>query len=384
MSKFITRNNLSSLLGSITLFGLSIQALALPSLPPGVEPRPPYHTLKNEGLAKHGNLSPALIRQAYGLPANYLGAGMTIALVENADAPNIEADLNTFSTQFGLPACTVANGCLTILYSAGSKPAPDANWAVETSLDVEWAHAIAPAAKIMLVEAPDPSSLLDAVQFAINQKPSVISMSWGIPEFAGETSFDPVLGNSTIPLVAATGDAGNGVWYPAASPYVLAVGGTQLTTDANGNYVSEVAWSSSSGGLSAYENEPAFQTAYVIPQATGKRGIPDVSWAAAGNLPYSVYDSYQKSGWMSIWGTSAATPQWAALIAVMQSAKQGHFASFNTSIYSVARQTNPVLLNDPSSGMNGSCGYICQARSGYDYVTGLGSPQASLLVNRFK
>ena len=354
MSTLVSRKTLSSLLGSLTLFGLSMQAQALPQplppLPPGSEPRPPYHTLPNGGMSKHGNLTPAQIRQAYGFPANYLGAGTTIALIESGDDPNIEADLNTFSTRFGLPACTVASGCLSILYSGGSKPAADASWAIETSLDVEWAHAVAPMAKIMLVESPDSTGLMDAVSFAISQKPSVISMSWGLGEFSGETFFDGMMQAGGIPLVAATGDSGNGVWYPASSPYVLAVGGSELTIDGNGNYVSETAWSGSSGGISSFENEPSYQNSYVIPQANGKRGIPDVAWQASGSTPYSVYDSFQQAGWMSVWGTSAATPQWAALIAVMESAKQGHFGAFNTSLYSVARQTNPVLTNDITSG----------------------------------
>jgi subtilase family serine protease len=385
MLEITSSKKVLSLLSPIALYLLSTQVLALtPPPPPPAPPHPPYHRVTTKADVTPGGISPAQIRQAYGFPVNQLGAGETIAIIDAGDDPNIEADLNVFSAQYGLPACTTANGCFTKLFSDGSQPAPDASWAIETSLDVEWAHAIAPLAKIMLIESADAFSLYQAVSFAIQQKPSVISLSWGGGEFNGENFYDSFyFENSPVPIFAAAGDSGEGVWYPAASPYVVGVGGTQITFDSSGNYVSETAWSGSGGGVSAYEPEPAFQTAYVIPQATAKRGVPDVTYNGSGSSPFAVYDSYNEGGWMQVAGTSAGTPQWAALAAVMKSAKQGNFANFNASLYSVAREYSLSLLHDITTGTNGTCGYYCTTRSGYDYVSGVGSPQATNLINRF-
>jgi subtilase family serine protease len=360
----------------------SIAHAALPALPMNAKPRPPYHIISTHAAATPSGFSPAGIIKAYGFPANFTGAGETIAIIVSGDDPNIESDLNTFATQFGLPACTTANGCFTKIFSNGTPPG-DSGWGVESSLDVEWAHAIAPQAKILLIESYDAYGLYDAVSFAIAQHPSVISLSWGSSEFSSETYYDPMFQSSPVPIVAASGDSGNGVWYPAASPYVVGAGGTQISLDKNGNYVSETAWTGSGGGQSVYESEPAFQSSYVIAQPQGRRGVPDISYNASGSTPYAVYDSYNQGGWLQIAGTSAAAPQWAALIADMKAAKNGNFANFNGSIYSVARETTPSLLHYILTGSNGSCDYYCQARSGYNYVTGLGSPISSNLINRF-
>jgi subtilase family serine protease len=151
----------------------------------------------------------------------------------------------------------------------------------------------------------------------------------------------------------------------------------------NGNYISETAWIGSGGGVSIYENEPAYQTNYVIPQATGKRGVPDVAYNSSTNSPYNVYNSLS-GGWILVAGTSAAAPQWAALTADMMAAKKGKFNNFNGSIYSVAREYSFALFQDITSGFNGNCGYWCYARPGYDYITGVGTPQATNLINRFE
>jgi subtilase family serine protease len=326
MSKFKASKKFLLLFCPIAVGLLGMQAEAkpvkpnLPPIPPASIPHHPRIVIIRNSLTTPGGLSPAQLTTAYNLPTNNQGQGETIALVEAGDDPNIESDLNVFSAQFGLPACTTANGCFKKVF-ADDTPPPDSGWAVETSLDVEWAHAIAPH---------------------------------------------------------------EGVWYPSASPYVTAVGGTQLTTDASGNYVSEVGWSGSGGGVSVYETEPSYQTAYAIPQANGFRGVPDVSLNASGSTPYAVYDSFGEGGWIQVAGTSASTPVWAGIVAVMKSSKNGNFAKLNQSLYSVARETNPLLFHDILTGNNGSCGYFCQPRSGYDYVTGIGTPMATALVNRFK
>jgi subtilase family serine protease len=379
-------NKLFIFLSAVALGMLNIPAQATTSnhsLPKGMKlPRPPYILVSKRATATPGGYSPAQILKAYNYPTNFQGAGETIAIVDSNDDPNIESDLATFSAQFGLPACTTANGCFKKMFANG-QPAPDSGWGIEISLDVEWAHAMAPQAKIILVEASDPSDLYFAVSFAIAQHPSVISLSWGEDEGTGENELDPVFQASTVPIFAASGDQGTNVWYPAVSPYVVGVGGTQMSLDSSGNVLSEVAWSGSGGGVSTIETEPAYQKSYVIAQTNGMRGVPDVAYNASGSTPYAVYDSFGEGGWLEVAGTSAGTPQWAALTAIMKEAKKGNFGSFDTSIYSVAREFSLDLTNQITSGTNGSCGFACTARSGYNTVTGLGSPNVGNLINRF-
>jgi len=226
--------------------------------------------------------APAKIRHAYGFDlVTSQGAGQAIGIVDAYDDPNAEADLAVFDTQFGLPACTSSNGCFRKVYSNGKKPGTNANWSMEISLDVEWAHAIAPKATIVLVEAPSNSlsDLLKAVDVAVQNGASAVSMSWVSGEFSGETSQDSHFASNSVTFFAASGDTGNGVAYPAASPFVVGVGGTSLQLDRNGNYETETAWSGSGGGLSSLEYEPLYQAQFGIPyDPRGKRGTPDVSY----------------------------------------------------------------------------------------------------------
>jgi subtilase family serine protease len=345
--------------------------------------RPPYHLKPGVNTLVPSGISPAKILKAYGFPANLQGLGQIIAIVDAMDDPNIEADLNIFSSTYNLPACTTANGCFKKIYVNGRQPTGDPSWGVEISLDVEWVHAIAPLAKIILVESGDSGSgLYDAVNLAVENNATVISCSWGAAEYNGEQSLDYVFQNSPVPVVVASGDSGYGVNYPAASPYVLSVGGTSLTLNMDGSIASEIAWSGSGGGVSAYEIESAYQKNYPIPQDPNmKRGVPDVSYHASPSNGYSIYDSYGQGGWLVVGGTSAAAPQWAALIAIANSAAGKNLATANTSFYNAALSSYSSLYNDITSGQNGSCGFYCRAAIGYDYVTGLGSPQALHLIS---
>lgn len=337
---------------------------------------------------------PSQIRHAYGFDqiANE-GAGQTIGIVDAYDDANAEADLGVFSKKFSLPACTTANGCFLKTYETSRKPAANASWAVETSLDIQWAHAIAPQAKIVLVEAStnNLSDLISGVDVAVKHGASAVSMSWTSGEFATERSLDNHFVASGVTFVAASGDSGSGVNYPAASPDVIAVGGTSLVLDARGNYSSETAWSGSGGGQSVYEYEPLVQSQFPIPEdSRGVRGTPDVSYNANPGTGYAVYDSVGingASGWFQVGGTSAATPQWAALIAIANSMRvanrKAHLTSTNGALYSAAKTRTPVNFHPVTVGVNGSCGQICDAGVGYDYVTGLGTPQAASLIESF-
>jgi subtilase family serine protease len=335
--------------------------------------------------------TPAQVRHAYGFDqVTNQGQGQVIGIVDAYDDANVESDLGVFSAQFGLPACTTSNGCFRKVYSNGRQPSANSNWAIEISLDVEWAHAIAPKATIVLVETPSNSlgNLLAGVRTAISEGASVVSMSWTVGEFSSETKLDNYFASNAVSFVAASGDQGTGVAYPAASPYVIGVGGTSLVLDANGNYLSETAWSGSGGGLSAVEHEPLFQAQFGIPDdSKGRRGAPDVSYNANPGTGYAMYDSVGISGvtgWFQVGGTSAGTPQWVALLAIVNSSRaaqrKANLSSTNTDLYSIAKASMGTSFHSVTAGTNGNCGEICDALPGYDYVTGLGTPQSAALV----
>jgi subtilase family serine protease len=335
--------------------------------------------------------APAQVRHAYGFDqVTNQGAGQTIGIVDAYDDANVASDLGVFSAQFGLPACTSSNGCFRKVYSNGKQPAGNANWAVEISLDVEWAHAIAPKATILLVETPSNSltDLVNGVTVAVRDGASAVSMSWTVGEFSGETSMDRNFVSNGVTYVAASGDAGTGAAYPAASPDVIGVGGTSLYLSASGSYQSETAWNGSGGGLSVYEREPSYQAQFGIPDdSRGYRGAPDVSYNANPGTGYAVYDSVGVSGysgWFQVGGTSAGTPQWAALIAIANSMRvterKSNLSSTDTVLYTLAKTGLKTDFNAVTQGTNGTCGVICTASAGYDYVTGLGTPHVSTLV----
>ncbi len=209
------------------------------------------------------------------------GSGQTIAIVDAYNDPNIVSDVATFSSKFGLP---VANLKVVSQTGTSTLPTNSTDWSEEISLDVEWAHAIAPGANILLVEAKSSSlsDLLTAVKYARNYAGvSVVSMSWGTNEFRGETSYDSYFttptGHTGVTFVASSGDSGSTCW-PSVSSNVLAVGGTTLTLTSSNAYSSETAWSDSGGGVSSYEALPGYQKMIGI-SASG-RVTPDVSYDA--------------------------------------------------------------------------------------------------------
>ncbi len=269
-----------------------------------------------------------------------------------------------------------------------SLPAADSTggWELEESLDVEWAHAMAPGATITLVEATTPNSndLLAAVSYAAAHA-NVVSMSWGSGEFSGESSYDSDFSHAGVAFVASSGDSGAPIEWPAASPNVLAVGGTALTLGANNAWSSETGWSGSGGGPSAYESQPSYQSGVVT--ATTMRANPDVAYDASPNTGFAVYDSDPYSGtsygWLTVGGTSAGAPQWAAILAI---ADQGRAAASQPALDSSSAQEvmtilykNPGDFHDITTGTStGSPNYT--AGPGYDYVTGLGSPMVNLVV----
>ena len=355
----------------VGVFSVSTRAWAKTSRIRTFKGRPPIH-VRGSAMASPPGLSPAEIKLIYKLPSS--GGGGTIAIIGAYNDPNIENDLNVFSRQFSLPECTTTNACFE-KHLMKAKTKADAGWALETSLDVQWAHAIAPTAKILLVSAAtaNGTNLLKALDYARSRADVVaISMSWGGPEFEGEADLEEHFTNKNgAVFFASSGDNGAGVSWPAASAHVVGVGGTTLLLNDKGALQKEIAWTGSGGGVSAVIDQPSYQSDYTIARAKGKRAVPDVSYAADPKPGFSVYDSFgfnKQKGWFALGGTSAGAPQWAAVQALAH-------ATGNDLFYAdKASSSHAVYFRDIVSGSNGDCSYYCDARKRYDYITGLGSP----------
>lgn len=322
--------------------------------------------------------TPSQIRNAYGLnQVSATGVGQTIAIVDVYGSPTMQNDLSSFSSKFGL-----SQSNLTIAYPTGKPNKTDGGWALETAMDVEWAHAIAPSAKILLCVAKSTSTsdLVAAIDYASAHGAQVVSNSWGGSEFSGEKSYDSHFQHSGVVYLASSGDSGSGVAWPSVSSNVLSVGGTTLNIDSNGTYQSETGWSGSGGGTSSYELIPSYQNS--LASIIGSyRGNPDISWDADPNTGATVYSTTKydnQSGWFQVGGTSLGSPSWAGLVALFDQNRSSALSSFDTvsDLYKVSTSAYSREYNDITTGNNGSY----SAQSGYDLVTGLGSPKASSLV----
>ena len=343
---------------------LALPAAAMAGSPPDHYAYHPLRVRPNASSSPTG-LSPSQIKSAYGFSTKKsVGHGKTIAIVDAYDDPSAERDLGVFSAQFGLPACTTANGCFKKVNQTGGTryPAADSGWALEISLDVQWAHAIAPGAKILLVEASSNSftDLLAAEDYATSHA-AYVSNSWDSSEFSTETFYDGHFNRPGVSIFVSSGDGGLPA-YPSSSPYVISVGGTTLNFDGSGNFTSETGWSLSGGGCSAYETANATQSGFVgyaKVSCAGKRATPDVSLDAASGV--SVYDgtSYQgRMGWWTVGGTSASSPMWAA-----------RSAAAGTVVNASYVYGSSITYCDITSGNNGAGGCLVD----YDLVTGRGS-----------
>lgn len=313
-------------------------------------------------------LSPDVIKSAYDWPTSLAaGTGETIAIVDAYNDPTVEADLGVFDSTFGLPSCTVANGCLTIENQSGGTNLPRTSdtWSLEISLDVQWAHAIAPGAKIVLVESTSNSfsSLTTAVVRASTQA-NYVSNSWDGKESQSELQFDGRFATPGVSYFVAAGDAGLPATWPSASPNVVSVGGTTLNFT-NGVVSSETGWYLGGGGCSAYESANPAQLAYsgyAQVGCGGARATPDVSADADPQSGVAVYDGTTASGiagWWTVGGTSVATPLWAARSAIAGVQVNA------TTLYTGALGIN---FRDVTTGNNGA-----PCLTGYDLCSGLGS-----------
>jgi hypothetical protein len=322
---------------------------------------------------------PSSLQAAYALPSSTAGSGQTVAIVDAYDDPNAASDLAAYRTQYGLPACTVANGCFTKVSQTGSTtslPAPDTGWAGEISLDLDMVSAVCPLCHILLVEATTPTTanLGTAVNRAVTMGAKFVSNSYGGPENGSENSYDAsYYHHPGVAITASSGDSDyDGGSYPATGGYVTAVGGTSLTTASNARGWTEKVWNTTSytegagSGCSKYVAKPAFQTG--ITTGCTKRAEADVSAVADPATGVAVYQTYGGSGWAVYGGTSAAAP----IIASVYALAGTPGASDNPNSYPYAHTGN---LNDVTSGSNGTCGApLCTAGAGWDGPTGLGTP----------
>jgi hypothetical protein len=363
------------------LFRPSLEALEARRLPAGFT-----------GFNLIQGYTPAQIRTAYGFNALTAdGSGQTIAIVDAFTDPTIAQDLQIFDQQFNLPdlSSSGVGPHLTIDNLSGGAIDPSGGWNLETALDVEWAHAIAPAANILLVEAAsdnldpvtgEPTDLLHGVDVAA-ATPGVVtvSMSWGVPEFPGEAALDSHFNYPGITFVAASGDQGAGTSWPAVSPLVVAVGGTSLNLNGDDSYRSERGWGhgkfsfffgGSGGGISQFEAMPSYQSTVL---RGNLRENPDVAYVAYPNTGVAVYDTLN-GGWNELGGSSVGSPQWASLIALADQGRAQPLNSLGT--------LNALYFRLPSGDLRdivgGNNGFV--AARGYDLVTGLGTPVANLLV----
>ncbi|WP_438290723.1 putative Ig domain-containing protein [Streptomyces sp. HUAS TT7] len=336
------------------------------------------HHLGISTAAAPSGYGPSALQSAYALSSS-AGAGATVAIVDAYDDPNAESDLATYRSQYGLPACTTANGCFKKVDQNGGTnyPTADSGWAGEISLDVDMVSAVCPQCHILLVEANQPSmaDLGTAVNRAVTMGAKYVSNSYGGSEDSTDPSSDASYFNHPgVAITVSSGDSGYGVEYPAASQYVTSVGGTSLSRASNSRGWSESVWGSSSGGqgagsgCSAYDPKPSWQT----DTGCAKRTVADVSAVADPATGLAVYDSYQASGWNVYGGTSASSP----IIAGVYALAGTPAANTYPASYPYAHTGS---LNDVTSGANGSCSpaYLCKAGVGYDGPTGLGTPNGT-------
>ncbi|MBV9690428.1 MAG: S53 family peptidase [Ktedonobacteraceae bacterium] len=429
------------LLGFLAALGVKSQHMSFASVrplatkgalvSPGVIP--PTDAQCRASATQRPCYSPQEIRNAYGVTSlidrGFTGKGQTIVIIDSFGSPTLANDLKVFDKGYGLPDPPR----LTVLSPLGTVPFDPNNsdqqgWAAETTLDVEWAHALAPDANVLVMTSPVSETegvqglpeFLFLEKYVVNQHlGQIISQSWTATE---NTLFDNA-GKYTIgqfenfyreavkahiTIFGSSGDSGsanpgvNGkiypfptVGYPASSPYVTAVGGTSLFADTKGSYQSEVVWDQpekiegSGGGISQYFGEPDYQK-QTLPEADqqllkGHRGVPDISYNADPRTSILIYLSApgNMAGYYRIGGTSEGSPQWAAIIADANQYAHHALGFLNPALYKLGsdKEEAAVVYHDITVGDNGVTGVAgYKATLGWDAATGWGTPHVAQLV----
>jgi subtilase family serine protease len=347
--------------------------------------------LVNTGVAQHAQggphpdaapqgdgYGPASLQDAYNLPSSTAGSGRTVAVVDAYDDPNAASDLAAYRTAWGLPAC--GTGCFRKVNQNGqASPLPTAarstGWATEESLDLDMVSAICPLCHIILVEASNAgtANLGTGVNSAVSLGAQYVSNSYGGGESSSDSSLDTsYFKHPGVVITASAGDSGYGVSYPAASPFVTAVGGTALTPSSSPRGWTESVWGSSSGGegtgsgCSAHSAKPSWQT----DTGCANRTDNDVAADADPSTGVAVYDTYDQNGWLEVGGTSASSPMIASVYALAGAPATGTYPV--SYLYA-----HTASLFDVTTGADGSCSshpYLCTAGPGYDGPTGWGTP----------
>lgn len=329
-------------------------------------------------FAAPAGFGPADLQAAYNIPQ---AAGTpTIAIVVAYGYPQLESDLAMYRSQYGLPACSVASGCLTIVNQNGAPsplpppPPPTDDWTLETALDVDMASAACPKCKILVVQANDNigNGLEVGQSAAAKLGGSVISNSWGGPEQPGQSlaQLEKAFDQPGVAIFVSTGDngyndAGRGPDYPATSAYAIGVGGTSLVKDGSARGFTETAWANGGSACSLSIPKPAYQT------NTGCNFKATADIAAVGNpqTGVAVYNA-NNGGWLVLGGTSASSPLVAGMFAATGNGNR---------ISGALIKANAAKLYDVTSGNNGTCPnpILCNAGVGWDGPTGYGTPNAS-------
>jgi subtilase family serine protease len=334
--------------------------------------------------ASPSGYGPASLQSAYALATAAASAGgsQTVAIVDAFDDPTAESNMGTYRSTYGLPACTTANGCFKKVNQSGvqgSYPSNNQGWGLEISLDLDMVSAVCPKCHVLLVEATSNTNanLYAAEDTAARLGATEISNSYGASESSSDPSSNAHFNHPGIAITVSSGDSGYGVEYPAASPFVTAVGGTTLNKSSSARGWSETAWSGSGSGCSAYEPKQSWQTK----AGCAKRTVADVAAVADPNTGVAVYDTNCNginkligncfNGWGVVGGTSASSPIVASVYALAGNASSVTYGSYPYS--------HTGSLNDVTSGSNGSCSgsYLCTAMTGYDGPTGLGTPNGT-------
>ncbi|BCL81071.1 serine protease [Ktedonobacteria bacterium brp13] len=370
--------------------------------------------------------SPAEMRNAYNINlltnAGFTGSGQSIVIIDSYGSPTVAKDLKQFDHDYNLPdppSFQVRSPLGTVPFDVNNSDI--VGWAQETDMDVEWAHAMAPGANIVLLTSPISETqgvqgmpeFLALEQYALdNNLGNIISQSWGTTE---ETLFTPagkkvmegfnrfykLAASRGVTVLASVGDTGvvnpdvNGnnykfptVEFPASSPYVTSIGGTSLFADTHGTYQSETAWndgvgSATGGGFSHYFKAPSYQAAALAPYAKvskGNRGVPDIAYNGDPTTSIPIYLGFMSSpGYYLFGGTSAGSPQLAGLIAIADQIA-GHSLGFiNPELYQIA--ASGIAFHDITTGNNNQGSIIgYRAGKGWDPVTGWGTPRATFLI----
>jgi kumamolisin len=359
----------------------NIRVLQLPdarAAPPalhGVQPRlPPVAGNFYETPASLACIY-GLVKRTYGcnlqrVTTNLAGGSRVIAIVDAYDDPTALADLANYSLQFGLPAVTAMN--FQVIYASGVRPPVDGGWRLEAALDTQMAHALAPGAKIILVEAASNSfpDLLRAEHVAANAVAAAgggeVSNSWGSDEFASETTstYTSPFTKTKVVFFAPTGDAPPPS-YPAVLRNVVAAGGTTVLRDASGGFQGEASWVDAGAGRSAFVSRPSYQAAVQSVVGT-KRGIADLAVVANPNTGVWVRSN---GAWYVVGGTSVSSP---VLAAITNTA--GHFLAYGTAELSrIYANLGTAAFRDIKTGACGT-NQSLRAVTGYDLCTGVGSP----------